>query len=71
MIIEQNNNKIKFENIKIGDIFRFDGDIYIKIPYYTTDSGYDFDAYNLSNNDIYNFYGDEIVEKVKAKLVIE
>jgi hypothetical protein len=71
MIIEGNTKITTFGELKIGDVFRFSGDIYIKIPYYTTDTGYDFDAYNLSNNDVYNFNNYEDVEKIKAKLVIE
>ena len=71
MIIKQCNSKVKFEELKIGDVFRCKDTIYIKTSYLTTDTGYDFDAYDLENDDFCNFSNSDIVEKVKAELVIE
>lgn len=71
MVIEENNSKIKFKELKIGDVFRCNDIIYIRTSYLTTDTGYDFDAYDLDNDDFCNFSDNDIVEKVKAKLVIE
>ena len=71
MVIEEKNKNITFGEINNGDVFRRGGIIYIKTGYLTTDTGYDFNAYDLLNDDFCNFSNKDIVEKVKAKLVIE
>lgn len=71
MIIEQLNNEVTFEELKIGDVFRCSKAIYIKTDYYTSDGGYEINSYDLSTNDFCYFPDYNKVEKVKAKLVIE
>ena len=71
MVIKQNSNKVKFEELKVGDVFRSANIVYIKTNCITTDSGYDFNAYDLLNDDFCNFRDYEIVEKVDAELVVK
>lgn len=71
MIIKQHNNEVEFGELKVGDVFRCNGVIYIKINFLVIDSGYEFNAYDLSHDDIFNFSNNAIVEKVKAVLTIE
>ena len=71
MVIKQNNNKVKFEKLKVGDVFRCGDIVYIRTNYITTDGGCDYDAYDLLNDDFCNFFDYNIVEKVEAELIIK
>ena len=71
MIIDQCNNKISFEELKTGDVFRCNNAFYIKTDCYATDSNFEFNSYDLSGNDICYFSNSDKVERMKAKLVIE
>lgn len=71
MLIKQYDNKVEFGELKVGDVFRCDGFVYIKINFLVTDSGYEFNVYDLSNDDISSFSDNAIVEKVKAVLTVE
>lgn len=70
MIIEDINKIVNFEELAIGDVFWYGGQYYLKIPLCTS-AGYNYDAYDLSNDD-YNYFSDtREVTTVTAKLVIE
>lgn len=71
--------KLKFKNLYPGDVFEFEGLVYIKITskenlYYARDfhvEGISCNAYSLIQNEIKYFSDDIFVTKLKCKLIIE
>ena len=69
----------KFKNLYPGDVFEFEGLIYIKITnkeslYYARDfyiEGISCNAYSLTQNKIKYFSDDIFVTKINCKLIIE
>lgn len=82
-IEDKTNEKKMFESLKIGDVFKYDNNIYMKIdPIYPIEpsnideievyiNSFPSNAYNLSSHSYETIYeGDEILA-VQATLVIE
>ena len=69
MRIEDTNKTVNFGELAIGDVFCCGSTYYLKIPRCTS-VGYDYNAYDLSNDDYNNFFDTKEVTIVTAKLVI-
>ena len=70
MIIEENVKTIAFGNLKNGDVFRCGSRFNLKIP--PCESGeYEYNYYDLTNNDYGYISPVKEVTPVNAKLVIE
>lgn len=69
MVIEDTNRIVNYGDLAIGDVFYYGGQYYLKIPLCTA-GGYDYDAYDLSNDDFNYFSDTREVTTVNAKLVI-
>ena len=70
MIIEEYNKVKTFGELNAGDVFRYGSISYLKIPPCST-GNYNYNSYDLINNDYCYFSEYRDVIFVKAKLVIE
>ena len=70
MVIEESNKKTVFKELKCGDIFYYGNIYYLRVPFCTV-CDYDYNSYDLKNDDYCYFSDDKQVTPVKAKLVIE
>ena len=70
MVIEENIKTTTFENLEEGDVFRYGSNYFLKVPPCSTDK-YNYNSYDLSNNDYCYFSEYRDIIPVKAKLVIE
>lgn len=72
MVIEENIKTVTFGLLDDGDVFRSGSSIYfLKVPACKSEAGYEYNSYDLVNNDYCYFGDDREVIYVKAKLVIE
>ena len=72
MKIERKDISIRFGELIRGDCFRYGEDYYIKTESYTNmSSGMQGNSIDLETGEGCHFVFDEIVEKVKAKVVEE
>ena len=71
MIIEEYNKVKAFGELRAGDVFRYGSINYLKVPPCKCDTEYDYNSYDLDNNDYCYFSNERDVIFVKAKLVIE
>ena len=72
MVIEEKIKTVAFRELDDGDIFRSGSSIYfLKVPNCKSEAGYEYNSYDLVNNDYCYFGDDREVIYVKAKLVIE
>lgn len=72
MIIEEKVKTTTFEDLNNGDVFRYGSIYYLKVPpCKSAGTGYEYNSYDLYNDDYCCFADDREVYPVKAKLVIE
>lgn len=71
MIIEEKFKTITFGGLDYGDVFRCGSIYYLKVPTCECGTGYEYNSYDLENNDYCYFSDDRQVIPAKAKLVIE
>lgn len=71
MIIEENIKTVKFGIVAVGEVFRCGGRYYLKIPTCECGTGYEYNYYDLTNDDYGYLSPEREVIPVKAKLVIE
>lgn len=71
MVIEESIERITFEELEDGDVFRYGSVYFLKIPKCSVGEYY-YNSYDLVNND-FCFFSDckEIIIPAKAKLIIE
>ena len=69
MIIEENIKTTTFEKLDNGDIFRYGSIYFLKIPECVSNE-YNYNSYDLINNDYCYFSEFRDVIPIKAKLVI-
>ena len=68
-IVENHQPKfVTFEEIEIGDLFKWNNSIYVKTGY---SSLVTTNALSLSKKETSLFYEDELVQSVKATITIE
>jgi hypothetical protein len=67
---QQNNNEVYFEVLNAGDLFMFNGCVYLKIVPNTSYVSSD-NAFNLNNNKQEYIYLNSSVVKVNGTLTIE
>lgn len=70
MVIEENIKTTTFEKLEIGDVFRYGSNYYLKVPPCST-GNYNYNSYDLSNNDYCYFSEYRDIIPIRAKLVIE
>lgn len=72
MVIEENTKTAIFGELDAGDVFRYGSIYFLKIPpCVVKNTGYNYNSYDLVNND-YCFFSDcREINITKAKLVIE
>ena len=71
-IIDRRKSSVKFETVKQGEVFEFNGYFYMKTSSsYCDDSG-DYDnVVNLESGELIYFEDNDIIMPVNCKLVIE
>lgn len=70
MKISIKKNFVRFSEIKKGDVFALDGEIYMRIDNITNKQSMVLRAVNLKNGNTYSMYDDENVELLpNAELV--
>ena len=70
MVIEENVKTTTFGELSSGDVFRYGSIYFLKVPACAAD-GYNYNSYDLVNNDYCYFSEYRDIISVKAKLVIE
>lgn len=71
-IIDKRKSPIKFETVKQGEVFEFNGYFYMKTSSSYCDDNGDYDnAVNLESGELNYFEGNDIVMPVKCKLIAE
>ena len=68
---QQNNNEVYFEVLGAGDLFMFNGCVYLKIAPINTTSAFPVNAFNLNNSRQAYIYNNSSVVKVNGTLTIE
>lgn len=68
---QQNNNDVYFEVLNAGDLFMFNGCVYLKVAPINTTSAFSVNAFNLNSNRRAHIYNDTSVIKVNGTLTIE
>jgi hypothetical protein len=71
MVIEENIKTVAFGELDDGDVFHCGSIYYLKVPTCTSEAGYDYNSFDLVNNDYCYFSDEKDVIFVRAKLVIE
>lgn len=71
MVIEENIKTAIFGELNDGDVFRYGSIYYLKVPPCERSAGYNYNSYDLVNNDYCYFCDDRTVISIRAKLVIE
>ena len=70
MVIEEKIKSTEFRELDNGDVFRYGSIYYLKIPPCSTNE-YNYNSYDLVNNDYCYFSDYRDIIAVKAKLIIE
>lgn len=68
---QQNNNEVYFEVLSAGDLFMFNGCVYLKTAPINTTSAFLTNAFNLNNNRHAYIFNNSSVVKVNGTLTIE
>ena len=74
IVNENTKESIYFEDIKIGEVFKYDKCYYMKIqdiPYMDDGEESYYNAINLVNGDAIEFAGYIIIEPLNAELIIK
>lgn len=68
-IVDKTRNEMKyFKNLKLEDIFRWDGRLFMKISVYYDDEC--INAYDFSNGILTDIAGNVEVERIPAELIL-
>ena len=70
MTIEENTKTTTFGEFDVGDVFRYGSRYFLKMPNCSI-GDYNYNSYDLSNNDYCYFSEYREIIPIKAKLVIE
>ena len=71
-IIDKRKKSVKFETVKHGEIFEYDGYFFMRTCSSYCDENGDYDnAVNLENGDLTYFEDNHIIMPVNCKLVLE